>query len=180
MTARSSSATPRTAVCPSSASSASRISRSRASTASRPAAATCSCSCDDFAQPNGLCFSPDESLLYVNDTDRAHIRVFDVGPGHSLSNGRVLADGIGTGDMTTGELVDGMKLDERGNVYVTGPKGVWIVSAEGETLGVIEVPENVGNLNWGGDDWQTLFIPASTSIYSIRLEVGGNRLGYMH
>jgi gluconolactonase len=135
---------------------------------------------DDFAQPNGLCLSPDEVLLYVNDTDRAHIRVFDVGFDHSLSNGRVLADGIGTGDMTTGELVDGMKLDERGNIYVTGPKGVWIISAEGETLGVIQVPENVGNLNWGGEDWKTLYIPASTSVYSTRLKVGGNRLGYMH
>src|SRR5439155_1177636 len=81
---------------------------------------------DDFAQPNGLCFSPDESLLYVNDTDRAHIRVFGVGPNHELSNGRVFADGIGTGDLATGELVDGMKADERGNIYVTGPKGVWV------------------------------------------------------
>ena len=135
---------------------------------------------DDFAQPNGLCLSPDESLLYVNDTDRAHIRAFDVGPGHSLSNGRVVAEGIGTGDMESGELVDGMKLDERGNIYVTGPKGVWIISSEGETLGVIQVPENVGNLNWGGDDWKTLYIPASTSVYAIRLNVSGNRLGYMH
>jgi gluconolactonase len=135
---------------------------------------------DDFAQPNGLCFSPDESLLYINDTDRAHIRVFDVGPSHSLSNGRVVADRIGTGDLASGELVDGMKLDERGNIYVTGPKGVWIFSPAGEKLGVIQVPENVGNLNWGGEDWRTLYIPASTSVYRITLEVGGNRLGYMH
>ena len=134
---------------------------------------------DDFAQPNGLCLTADESLLYVNDTDRAHIRAFDVGADYALSNGRVLAEGIGTGDMTTGELVDGMKLDAIGNIYVTGPKGVWIISPEGETLGVIQVPENVGNLNWGGDDWQTLYIPASTSLYRIRLEVAGNRLGYM-
>jgi gluconolactonase len=135
---------------------------------------------DDFAQPNGLCLSPDESLLYVNDTDRAHIRVFDVGSGYALSNGRILAEGIGTGDMETGELVDGMKLDEKGNVYVTGPKGVWIFSPEGEHLGVIQVPENVGNLNWGDGDWRTLYIPASTSIYRIRMKVGGNRLGYMN
>jgi gluconolactonase len=73
-----------------------------------------------------------------------------------------------------------MKLDERGNIYVTGPKGVWIISPEGETLGVIQVPENVGNVNWGGEDWKTLYIPASTSVYAIRLQVGGNRLGYMH
>jgi gluconolactonase len=135
---------------------------------------------DDFAQPNGLCLSPDESVLYVNDTVRAHIRAFEVGPAYSLSNGRVLAEGIGTGDMETGELVDGMKLDERGNVYVTGPKGVWIISPEGEHLGVIGVPESVGNLNWGGDDWRTLYIPASTSIYRVRMKAGGNRLGYMH
>ena len=85
---------------------------------------------DDFGQPNGLCFSPDESLLYINDTVHAHIRVFDVGPDHSLSNGRVFAAGIGTGDMASGELVDGMKLDEQGNVYVTGPKGVWIFAPD--------------------------------------------------
>ena len=134
---------------------------------------------DDFAQPNGLCFSPDESLLYVNDTDRAHIRVFDVGPDHALSNGRVLAEGIGDGDLAKGGLVDGMKLDEHGNVYVTGPGGVWVFSPEGEHLGTIEVPEDVGNVNWGGDDWQTLYIPATTSVYRVRMKVSGNRLGYM-
>jgi gluconolactonase len=134
---------------------------------------------DDFAQPNGLCFSPDESLLYVNDTTNAHIRVFDVGADHQLSNGRVFADGIGDGDLAKGGLVDGMKLDERGNVYVTGPNGVWIFAPDGAHLGVIEVPESVGNVNWGGDGWRTLFIPASSSVYSVELNVGGNRLGYM-
>ena len=134
---------------------------------------------DDFVQPNGLCLSSDESLLFVNDTDRAHIRVFDVGPGHALSNGRVFAEAIGTGDLATGELVDGMKLDERGNVYVTGPGGVWVFDPGGEHIGTIGVPENVGNVNWGGDGWQTLYIPASSSIYRVRLLVGGNRLGYM-
>jgi len=134
---------------------------------------------DDFAQPNGLCLTPDESQLYVNDTVNAHIRVFDVGPDHTLTNGRVFADGIGTGDLASGELVDGMKLDERGNVYVTGPKGVWVFAPDGEHLGVIGVPENVGNLNWGDDDWRTLYIPASTSVYRVRMKVAGNKLGYM-
>ncbi len=134
---------------------------------------------DDFAQPNGLCFATDESLLYINDTDHAHIRVFDVGPEHALSNGRVFADGIGTGDLASGELVDGMKLDERGNVYVTGPGGVWVFDPEGHHIGTIGVPENVGNLNWGDEDWKTLYIPASTSVYRVRMQVGGNRLGYM-
>jgi len=134
---------------------------------------------DDFVQPNGLCFSPDESLLYVNDTDRAHIRVFDVQPDGSLSGGQVLADGIGTGELESGELVDGMKLDERGNVWVTGPKGVWVFSPQGEHLGVVEVPENVGNVNWGGPAWNWLFIAASASMYRVNTNVSGNRLHYM-
>ncbi len=135
---------------------------------------------DDFVQPNGLCFSPDESLLYINDTTRAHIRVFDVGPGHTLSNGRVFAENIGDGDLAKGGLVDGMKLDEHGNVYVTGPAGVWVFDTAGEHLGTIEVPESVGNINWGDDDWRALYIPATTSVYRVRLKVAGNKLGYMH
>ena len=134
---------------------------------------------DDFVQPNGLCFSPDESLLYINDTDRAHIRVFDVGPDHALSNGRVFADGIGDGDLAKGGLVDGMKADERGDIYVTGPEGIWVFSPEGEHLGVLKVPESTGNLNWGDDDWRSLYIPSSTSVYRVRMKVAGNRLGYM-
>jgi gluconolactonase len=135
---------------------------------------------DDFAQPNGLCFTADESLLYINDTDRAHIRVFDVGADHQLSNGRVFAESIGTADLAKGDLVDGMKLDERGNVYVTGPEGVLVFSPAGEHLGTVKVPEPVGNLNWGDDDWKSLYIPASTSVYRVRMNVAGNRLGYMN
>jgi len=135
---------------------------------------------DDFAQPNGLCFTADESLLYINDTTRAHIRVFDVGADHQLSNGRVFAENIGTADLAKGDLVDGMKLDEDGNVYVTGPEGVLVFSPDGEHLGTIKVPEPVGNLNWGDDDWKSLYIPASTSVYRVRMNVAGNRLGYMN
>ena len=72
-----------------------------------------------------------------------------------------------------------MKADEHGNVYVTGPKGVWVFSPDGEHLGVIRVPESVGNLNWGDDDWRTLYIAASSSIYRVRMNVSGNLLGYM-
>src|SRR5207244_9600106 len=95
---------------------------------------------DDLVQPNGLCVSPDESLLYINDADRAHIRVFDVSSDGTISNGRLFAEGIGTGDLSTGELVDGMKCDERGNVWVTGPKGVGVFAPGGEHLGGIEIP----------------------------------------
>ena len=134
---------------------------------------------DDFVQPNGLCFSPDESLLYVNDTDRAHIRVFDVSSDGTISNGRLFAEGIGTGDLSTGELVDGMKCDERGNVWVTGPKGVWVFAPGGEHLGVIEIPENTGNLHWGGPDWNWLFVPACTSVYRVKTKVSGRREPFM-
>ena len=72
-----------------------------------------------------------------------------------------------------------MKCDERGNIWVTGPDGVWIFSSEGEHLGVLEVPESVGNLNWGGPDWTWLFLPSSTSLFRVQCKVAGNRLGYM-
>jgi gluconolactonase len=134
---------------------------------------------DDFVQPNGLCFSPDESLLYVNDTDRAHIRVFEHGSDGTLSNGRVLAAGIGTGDLAAGGLVDGMKCDERGNIWVTGPGGVWVFSPQGEHLGVVELPESAGNLHWGGPDWNWLFVPASTSLYRVKTKVSGRREPFM-
>jgi gluconolactonase len=134
---------------------------------------------DDFGQPNGLCFSTDESLLYVNDTDKAHIRVFDVQPDGTIANSRVLADGIGTASLEIGDLVDGMKLDERGNIWVTGPGGVCVFDAQGEHIGTVQVPEPVGNVNWGGPDWSSLFIPATSSVYRIECKVSGNRLHYM-
>ena len=134
---------------------------SRASIGSRPAAASPSCSIDDFVEPNGLCFSPDETLLYINDTTRAQIRVFDVQGDGSIANGRVLAEGVGSGDLDRGDLADGMKVDERGNVWVTGTGGVMVFDPDGQHLGTVEVPENVGNINWGGPDWSWLFIAAS-------------------
>jgi len=132
----------------------------------------------DFDQPNGLCLSPDEKTLYVNDTTRAHIRAFDVGPDGSLSGSRILADRIGTGDYDEG-VVDGMKCDEHGNIYVTGPRGIWVFSAQGTRLGVIRMPEIAGNLNWGGRDWNDLYCTCSTSIYRVRMKVRGNPVAYM-
>ena len=133
---------------------------------------------DEFDMPNGLCFSPDESLLYINDTPRAHIKVFDVAADGSLSNGRMFFEGIGTGVIEEG-IPDGMKCDERGNIWVTGPGGVWVISAEGEHIGTILVPENTGNMTWGGEDWHTLYIPSSTSLYAIKTIVGPRREPYM-
>jgi gluconolactonase len=132
----------------------------------------------DFSQPNGLCFSPDEQILYVNDTTRAHIRAFDVAADGALSRSRIFAEGIGTGDYAEG-VVDGMKCDEHGNIYVTGPRGIWVISEHGTHLGVIRMPEIAGNLNWGSRDWNELYCACSTSIYRVRLNVRGNQVAYM-
>ena len=128
---------------------------------------------DDFDQPNGLCFSPDESLLYINDSRHGHIRVFDVASHGAIGNGRVFAKGIGSGDLEGGDLVDGMKCDERGNIWVTGPGGVWVFSPQREHLGVVEIPESVGNIHWGGSGWKSMFVCASTSLYRFQTKVAG-------
>lgn len=125
---------------------------------------------DAYETPNGLCFSPDESLLYINDSTRARIDVYQVNSDGGLSGRRCFAENIGNGQLEAG-IPDGMKCDEQGNIWVTGPGGIWIFDPEGKRLGVIEVPENVGNLHWGGADWRTLFIAASTSIYTLRTKV---------
>jgi gluconolactonase len=126
----------------------------------------------DFAMPNGLCFSVDEALLYVNDTERSHVRVFEVAADGSLANGRVFFEGVGTA--IPGEEVDGMKVDERGNVYTTGPRGIWVLSPAGEHVGTIAVPETVGNHAWGGEDGRTLFVCGSTSLYALCMQVRGS------
>lgn len=132
----------------------------------------------DYTQPNGLCFSPGETRLYVNDSFQALIRAYDVAPDRSLGTSSVFCDKIGDGVVENG-IPDGMKCDELGNIWVTGPGGIWVLDPGGQVIGLLEVPENVGNLNWGDDDWRTLYICASTSLYRIRLHVGGNRLPYM-
>ncbi len=113
----------------------------------------------DFGQPNGLCFSLDEKRLFVNDTERANIRAFDVGADGALSGDRVFAVTSGEGEGAP----DGMKIDSAGNVYCSGPGGVHVFDAEGVCLGVIRVPEPVANFALGGDDYRSLFITASTS-----------------
>jgi gluconolactonase len=130
-----------------------------------------------FTQPNGLCFSPDESLLYVNDTEQANIRVFDVMDGGILANMRVFAAGITDPDQAGAP--DGMKCDEQGNIWVTAPGGLWIYAPDGTLIGKISVPEVVANLHWGGRKWRTLFITASTSLYAIDVKVGPHQEGFM-
>ena len=124
---------------------------------------------DDFERPNGLCFSLDESRLYVNDTARQHLRVFDVTPTGGLANGRVWAE-------TKGDkpgAPDGMKLDAAGNVYCTGPGGIHVFDPDANLLEVIETPERTANFAFGDDDYRSLFITASTSLYGTRREIPG-------
>ena len=123
-----------------------------------------------FDQPNGLCFSPDESKLYVNDTTRAVIRVFDVAPGGSLSHPRLFAQGIKSS--REAGLPDGMKCDAEGNVWVTAPGGIRVYSPDGAQLGTVRIPEMPANLHWGGSEWRTLFVCATTSVYAVETRVG--------
>ena len=102
---------------------------------------------------------------------RGHIRSFSVGDGYRLSGGRVFAD-LAALSKEPG-APDGMKVDRLGNVYCTGPGGIWIISPAGVVLGQIHMPEVTANLNWGENDQRTLFITASTHIYSLRCTVGG-------
>ncbi len=128
----------------------------------------------DIERPNGLAFSPDEKKLYINDSQEGNIRVFDVKADGTLENGRVFADMKVPGQEP---LADGMKVDLQGNVYSTGPEGIWIFSPQGKLLGKIFLPENPTNIAWGDKDYKTLYITTYTSIYRIRLKIPGIRPG---
>lgn len=127
---------------------------------------------DDFGQPNGLCFSADEKRLFVNDTDRQHIRVFDVQGDGGLKGGQVWAETKGEG----AGAPDGMKLDSQGNVWCCGPGGVHVFAPDAACLGVLRTPEYVANFCFGGPDLKTLFVTASTSLYRVRVATAGRPL----
>ena len=130
-----------------------------------------------FSQPNGLCFSPDEKLLYINDTEQANIRVFDVREDGSLANGRIFASGIK--DALKPGVPDGMKCDQEGNVWVTAPGGLWVYNPGGQLIGKVSIPELPANLAWGGEDWRTLFVCASTSVYAVDTKIGPRNEPFM-
>jgi gluconolactonase len=130
---------------------------------------------DEFERPNGLAITDDGARMYIADTQDHIVKLFDVAPDGSLANGRVFADVAYAG--TTGRP-DGMKLDSLGNVYVAAntAEGVWVFGPEGTLLGFIGVGEGPANLAWGGDDWRTLFVTASTSVYRLPMKVAGQPL----
>ena len=124
---------------------------------------------DDFDRPNGLCFSRDGRQLFVNDTARKHIRVFDVRADGTLSGGGLWAETVGEGPGAP----DGMKIDSAANVYCCGPGGIHVFTPDAVCLGVIRVPEHTANFAWGDADYRSLYITASTSVYRIRVRVPG-------
>ena len=130
----------------------------------------------DLKGPNGIAFSPDEKYLYVGnwDPEKKIVMRYDVNADGTLANGQVFFD------MTSApgeDAIDGIKVDQQGNLYVSGPGGLWILSPEGKHLGTLKGPEHPHNLAWGDDDGKTLYLAAQTSVYRIRLNIPGIRPG---
>ena len=124
----------------------------------------------EFARPNGIVLSPDESRLYVNDSQENIVRVYDVAADGSLTNGRLFAE---PQDAEADGATDGMKVDVEGNLYTTGPGGVWIYAPDGELLGRLPTPESPTNLAFGGSDMQTLYITAPPNVYRAPVDIMG-------
>src|SRR5450432_4344854 len=126
----------------------------------------------DFVVPNGLAFSPDESVLYINDSRRGHIRAFDLMPNGTLAKqtDRVFADLRGSEP----GVPDGMKVDTEGNVYCGGAGGIYILDPKGKKLGrIVHGQPATTNIGFGGDDWKTLFFTTRVSLGSVNIKVAG-------
>ena len=128
---------------------------------------------EGLGRANGLAFSLDESVIYLVDNVGKNIRVYDVLPNGDLANGRVFAQP----EEEAPGAVDGMKLDTLGNLYTTGPGGLWVYDPSGTLLGRIRPPEPPSNLAWGDADWKGLYMTARTSLYKLRLNVPGVPVG---
>lgn len=124
----------------------------------------------ELTQPNGLAFSPDGKKFYVDDSERRNIRVYEVATDGSLTNGRIFGEEPGGKD---DGVPDGIKVDRDGNLFVTGPKGIWVWSSGGVHLGTIAMPEQPANLTWGDADRRTVYITATTSVYRLRTRTRG-------
>ena len=128
----------------------------------------------EFEYPNGLAFSPDDSILYVANTrNSTHIEAYDVMPDGSVGNRRVFAD---MSSNETDGVPDGMKVDVEGRVYCTGGGGCWVFDSSGKHLGIIRLPEIPANCAWGGPDNRTMFFTARTSVYSMRMKTQGTSI----
>ncbi len=128
----------------------------------------------ELSGPNGIAFSPDEKTAYVDNWDpkKKVIMAYDVQADGTFANGRVFYDI--TRSEPGEDCWDGIKVDQRGNVYAAGPRGVYVLSPAGKLLGLITPPEHVANMAWGEADGQTLFMTASSGLYRIRMNVAGS------
>src|SRR6516164_11467097 len=127
---------------------------------------------NDFLTPNGIAFSPDESVLYINDTQRRHIRAFELQPNGTLARqtDRVFADLSGPEP----GVPDGMKVDSAGNVYCGGAGGLYILDPTGKKLGrIVHGFENTANVAFGGDDWKTVYFCTRTSLGMFKVKIAG-------
>ncbi len=127
---------------------------------------------DDFSKPNGLCFSNDETFLYVNDTDHQHIRRFQVNDDGTVSSGILWVELYGD----EAGVADGMKFDSQGYLYCSGPGGIQVYDEEAHLLGRLLTPEVAANFTWGDEDLCSLYLAATTSLYRLRLKIPGNPL----
>jgi gluconolactonase len=128
----------------------------------------------DFIFPNGICLSPDERTLYVNDTARMQVRAFDVRADATTENERLFIEQPGTGDVWDG-APDGMACDEHGNLWATGPHGIWVVSPQARVLGIVHTPKFASNLCFGGAGWSDVYITMSDSICRLATRTRGAR-----
>jgi len=124
----------------------------------------------DMPNTNGLAFSPDEKYLYVNGSRDNYVNRYEVQADCTLANGKLFIDMRG---LTEPGITDGLRVDTRGNLYETGPGGVWIISPEGKHLGTVRAPEISTNVGFGDADRKTLYIAARSSIYRIRVNTPG-------
>ncbi len=126
----------------------------------------------DFANPNGLAFSPDEKYLYVDDTTKRTVVRFEVQPDGTVANGQLFVDM--SSEKATGNP-DGMKVDQKGNIYCTGAGGIWVITSDGKHLGTLVFSEQPANLTFGDADGRTLYVTARRGLYRIRLKIPGIR-----
>ncbi len=129
----------------------------------------------DLPKPNGLCFSADETRLFVDDSVHQKIYVFEVRADGTLtdaasgSENKLWAELVGEGE----GVADGMKIDQEGNLYCCGPGGIYLFDAGANCLGLIRMPEQTANLAWGDDDLRSLYVTATTSLYRLRVKIPG-------
>jgi gluconolactonase len=130
----------------------------------------------DLSRPNGIAISPDQKTLYVGNSDEKNRiwMAYDIAENGTVNNGRLFADV--TAEKDAG-VPDGMKVDSQGNLWASGPGGIWVFSPAGKHLGTIKMPEIPANCNWG-DDWKSVYITARTSLYRIKLAVTGEKQLY--